>query len=305
MPFWKKKQTLPLRRPQSDIAEQGVVFRRSRTLTGTASSNVSVINESRSQLKSPRLKEHELRKHRRLLVGGFLGLMMLSGGCVWLLDQYIVGITFQSAVSTVTPLDSSRYQKAVNDYLDSRPLERFRFILKPEALNDYLQTKVPEVQEVMVTGASGLVATDAVVTLRQPVAVWQVNTTKYYVDASGVTYQKNYYSEPQVSVNDQSGVTPQSTELIASSRLLRFLGQLVSGVNASSVGTVTSVTIPAGTLRELDIILTTHPYRIKTHMDREAVGQVADIVSAVTYMDSRQIVPEYIDVRVEGKAFYR
>lgn len=79
MTFPFRKSPNPIRQPKTDIAEQGFAFRRSRTLTGTASSNVHTVNESNSQLKSHRLKEHELKKHRRILGIGLLGLVALSG----------------------------------------------------------------------------------------------------------------------------------------------------------------------------------------------------------------------------------
>lgn len=302
----KKAQDPPRRHPKTDIADQGIAFRRSRTLTGTASSNVSSANEPRSQLKSLRLKEHELKKHRRLLIVGLMGLILLSGLCVWLLDQYIVTIdTITTNQTLVRPLAINSYRAVIEEYLDSRPAERFHFLLNKTRFNDYIKIKVPEVSSIELTNGKGLVATNAVVTLRSAVAVWQVKDVKYYVDASGMTYQNNYFTTPVVSVKDESGITPETTALVASTRLLRFLGQTVSGLNAAGLGTVTSVTIPGGTLRELDIAFNNRPYRIKTQMDRDAVGQVADAVAALRYLDSKKITPEYVDVRVSGKAFYR
>ncbi|MBC7746936.1 hypothetical protein H7Y40_03060 [Pedobacter sp.] len=306
MPFYSRKSKPPLRQPKSDIADQAVAFRRSRTITGTSSSNIRSANEPKSQLKSPRLKEHELKHHRRLLSLGIIGLAGLSGLCVWLLDQYIVTIDTMTSTHTLArPLVVNDYQSAIRDYLNARPAERFRFMLNTDRLNTYVKENNAEVSNIEISGGTGLVAANATVSLRAAVAVWQVNSVKYYVDASGEIYQKNYYQEPVVSVKDESGVTPKTTELIASTRLLRFLGQTVSGLNAAGIGTVTSVTIPGGTLRQLDIALDTRPYRIKTHMDRDAVGQVADAVAALRYLDSKQIIPEYVDVRVSGKAFYR
>lgn len=305
MSFWNKKDSPPLRSPKTDLANQGMVFRRSRTLTGAASSHVEAATEQKSLLKSPRLKEQELKRHRRLLLSGLMGAVMLIGACLWLLDQYIVSVDIASSKPLLKPLATSDYQAVIKQYLDARPAERFRFMLNKERLGQYVMEQRHEVSGIKIQGGAGLVATDLILTIREPVAVWQINDTKYYVDATGETYQVNYFAEPLVSVKDESGITPDSTELIASSRLLRFLGQTVSGLNASGVGKVVTVTIPAGTLRQLDITLDTRPYRIKTHMDRDAVGQVYDAVSALRYIDSKGIKPEYVDVRVEGKAFYR
>ena len=306
MLFRSIKNKEVLRRPKMDIEEQGIAFRRSRTLTGTASSNVSSVNESKSQLKSPRLKEHELKKHRRILIVGLFGLVTLSIACVWLLDQYIVSVnSITSSQKLARPLASNDYRFVIQKYLDSHPVERFHFLLHDVQLNEYVRQQRSEVESVHIVNAKGLVTNNAVVTLRRAVAVWQVKEVKYYVDASGETFQNNYFAEPVVSVKDESGIKPDTNQLVASTRLLRFLGQTVAGLNAAGLGAVTSVTIPGGTLRELDVALTSRPYRIKTHMDRDAAGQVSDIIAALKYLDGKKITPEYVDVRISGKAFYR
>lgn len=306
MAFQSRKNKPPVRSPKGQVEEQSLAFRRSRTLTGSASSQVSSASESRSQLKSPRLKEHELKKHRKLLFGGFLGTLLLSGGCVWLLDQYVVSIdNLTNSQASSASYQPREYVTTIDKYLSARPLERFRFYLKPELLQQYISAQHPEVSSIQLSGSDGLVSTKGVIEFRQPIAVWQVGSTKYYVDQSGETFKKNHFADPAVSVRDESGIDVQTSQLVASSRLLRFLGQTVAGLNESGIGRVSQVTIPGGTLRQLDIKLDNHPYRIKTHMDREPVGQVADIVSTIKYLDSKSVAPEYVDNRVSGKAYYR
>lgn len=307
MKLGSRRSKLSIRNPKSDVQDQSLAFRRSRTLTGSASSTVVSVIEPRSQLKSPRLKEHELRKHRRLLFTAFCGMILLSASCFWLLDQYVGSVTDISsskAVPTSSYADGT-YVESVDDYFESRPLERFMFALQTERLNNFMSMKHPEISSVELTESKGLVDASVNIEFRKPVAVWQVAGTKYYVDQGGETFLNSVYGEPAVTVRDESGINVQSSQLVASSRLLRFLGQTVGGINASGIGTVTQVTIPGGTLRQLDVTLDSRPYRLKTHMDREPTGQVADIVATVKYLDSQNITPEYVDTRVSGKAFYR
>lgn len=296
-----KKQPQPLRRPQHSTDD--ISFRRSRTLTGSASSDVSSVVESRTQLKSPRLKEHELKKHRNLLLGGLMGVVCLIGAGLWLLDQYVVDVSL--ATNASRQIDTAQYQRSINDYLNSHPLERFRFSMDQQKLAAYVQQNHSEVASLSITGAPGLVSSNGQVILRKPVAVWQVGNDKNYVDNTGEVFRTNAFSEPGVSITDNSGVAVDDVQLIASARLLRFIGQVVGGINASEIGPVTQVTIPAGTLRQLDVVLQGKGYPIKTHMDREPSGQVADVVAAVRYLASKDIVPQYVDTRVSGRAFYR
>lgn len=301
-----RRRTSPVRVAHPRPEEQEVVFRRSRTLTGSLSPQVSSSNESRAQLKTPRLKANELKKHRRLVVSGLVGTMLVIAGCVWLLDQYIVvPQTLTATRPIVTPVSSDDYASVVAEYLRTHPAERLLFLLNQQRLQAYVQEKRPEVAGVRIENASGVVAQTMNVTFRAPVAVWRVGDERLYVDASGVAYTRNLFGEPTVSVSDESGIDPARQRAIASTSLLRFIGQVVAGVESSAAGTVTQVTIPAGTLRELDLTLKDRPYRIKTNVDREAGEQVADIASIVRYLDERGIVPTYVDARVAGKAFYR
>lgn len=303
----QKSSAVVRRSPPPAGNDQAYAFRRSRTLTGSSSSQVVGAGEARAQLKSPRIKHHELRLRRRWLTAWLAGTLVAAAGCIWLLDQYIYKIDM---ISTTPPLlrkvDVKPYREAADYYFSSRPFERFRFALRRDQFASVLRSRLPEVSTVAVSGAKGLASTELTVALRRPVAVWQSDGNRVYVDQEGQTFKNNYYAEPSVVIEDQSGLSLDGkTQLVASSRLLRFAGKLVSGVDAAGIGSVQKVVIPLGALRQLDISLSGKPYRIKTQMDREPVGQVADIVSAVRYFDSHGVRPEYIDVRVEGKAFYR
>lgn len=301
-----RRQKPPVRQSRLRADEETVVFRRSRTLTGSVSSQVTSTNESRAQLKTPRLKANELKKHRRLLGSGFALVLIGIAGCLWLLDQYVVAAqTVTTPQMLARDFTSSQYSAVIDDYLSAHPAERFLFLLDQERLNQFVKEKKPEVLSVRLDNARGLVATTASIAFRTPVAMWQVNDTRLYVDAGGEAFPVNYFAEPTVAVADESGIDPAEQRAIAPVSLLRFIGQIVSGLNQSDIGAVGQVTIPAGALRQLDVTLAGRTYRIKTHIDREASEQVADIVAAVRYLDQRNITPVYLDARVKGKAFYR
>jgi len=68
----RRRQEQPVRQPRMDADEQSYAFRRSRTITGSTTDNVRAAGENRAQLKSPRLHEHSLRKHRRKLLAYLL-----------------------------------------------------------------------------------------------------------------------------------------------------------------------------------------------------------------------------------------
>ena len=304
MGLFRKKQPTPIRSPRITDQNESVTFRRSRTLTGSSSEQVRTAGESRAQLRSPRLKEHELRSHRRRLGAYLFGVLILIGGLMVLLSQFIGVVTpaFSSQQPLIKEPDNQKYVQLINQYFNSRPLERLRFALNRDALAGYLEDKAPEVASVEFEN-TGLAVASASIRFRVPVVAWQIQAQKYYVDGDGQSFTVNYYSEPAVTVKDDSGIDP-SAGAIVSDRFLQFMGRVIALTNASGLR-VTGATIPRNTSREIDFNLEGRGYFIKTQLGRDAASQATDLVNAVKYIDSKGIKPSYIDTRVPGKAAYR
>lgn len=275
-------------------------FRRSRTLTGSISSHVAAAVENVSQLKSPRLEEHELRGHRRKLTV-LLGITLTAMvGLVWLIDSTIVFIH----TNTDTPADG-RHLELVNEYLQQHPLERFSFALNQDQLVRAVKAKAPEVATVTINSDGMYARYELTVTERTPIAQWKLGQEVYLVDAEGVAYQDgNVSTVGLLQVKDESGL-PLASQKVASQRTMQFIGRVVAQLQAQGAGTVVEVILPVGMLKQIDVVLESRPYRIKLHTDRTPEGQAADILATLRFLDGRQITPAYIDARVEGKAFYR
>lgn len=283
-------------------------FRRSRTLTGTTSSAVKSSNEKQAQLKSPRIKAQELRQHRRRLSLILVGFLVMSGIIYWLLTQFTANIslvTFSPQVNSAP--QQQRYIEVIQQYLRERPMERFNFAQNTENLTKYVQSELPEVEAIKNTSNMSLGEGSFAVVLRQPVVAWKVGERQYFVDDEGVSFEHNYYNAPDVTVSDQSGIMPDENHtVVASNRFLGFLGRVVSLANNVNIGNVENVTIPAGVgSRSIEIRLAGREYPIRMHIDREPADQVEDMKRSIQYLEGNGVVPKYIDVRVEGKAFYR
>ena len=68
---------------------------------------------------------------------------------------------------------------------------------------------------------------------------------------------------------------------------------------------VQTVTIPNGAIRQIDIQIENLSYRFKLSIDRSAGNQAEDIARIVPYLKAQKSTPQYVDVRVPGKAFYQ
>jgi hypothetical protein len=162
---------------------------------------------------------------------------------------------------------------------------------------------LPEVSQVKLTSTDHVVGSNFTLTFRKPVAGWQINDKQYYVDEAGVVCQNNYYDTPSVQIVDQSGGSPQQGSIVASTRLLGFVGKVVAYAGQGSF-TVTQAILPAGTTRELEIQLKDVQPLIKLSIDRGAGEQVEDMTRSINYLKSVGKSAQYIDVRVAGRAVY-
>lgn len=308
--FSKKQPDIPLRRqPRSDTSERATSasldqrynFRRNRTLTGSASSQVSTVGEAHAQLKSDRVRAHDLLRQRRhiglILSGVILGCLVLYG----LVSQFTAHVEVHTADLSVH-LDPS-YDTAIEQYLKQQPIERFRFMLNLAHLNSYVQSVAPEVASVALDGSAGLGKARFTLSMRQPIAGWSMNGHQEYVDGDGISFTRNYFATPAVQIVDDSGVQVAAGQAIASNQFLSFVGRVV-GQAAKSHLQVAQVIIPQGTTRQVELRLDGISYPIKLSVDRPAGEQVEDMSRAVTWLTSHGQSPQYLDVRTSGRAFY-
>lgn len=288
------------------MAGQGAdyTFRRSRTLTGTTSPKVNPSAEGRSQLKTPRLKEHELRQQRARVGRLLLFIALCIAVLTFLLMNFIGDFRFSYPQQTSATPQSQSYQRSLHEYFIERPFERFGFALDPKQLEGFMREKHAEIIGLSVEREWYGGNVQFLVYFRTPILMWQVGAQKFYVDDQGIAFQYDHFGTALVSVTDQSGIAPDSGNSVASQRFLKFLGKMVGAVNAGGKGRVVGVIIPAST-REIDLRLEGRDYPIKTHIDREPLQQAEDIINALNYFDGKKSKPEYIDVRVAGKAFYK
>jgi hypothetical protein len=306
--FKRKKKQEPVRNPSLMEGQNDYAFRRSRTLTGTASSEVSAAAEGRSShLKSPRMRLHQLRRHRQGLFAGILVTLACILGLGWLISQYVrdpaSNIRYAQPVITEAT-DTQTYARAIEGYFAKRPVDRFAFRLDHARLMAFMQSEHPEIKNIEIT-ADPDGNQDVAITFREPILSWNTGDSLLFIDQDGVAFGKNYFDNPAVSVEDKTGVEFTESEVVVSDRFMTFLGRMVGYINQGKVGKVSKVIIPADTLRQIDVQLKGKRYPIKTHIDRDPYTQAQDVINTVRYLDKEGKNPRYVDVRVEGRAYYR
>ncbi len=292
-----------VRAPLPDL-DARYTFRRNRTLTGSLSSNVSSVNEHNAELKSDRVHTHHLRHYRRRVSAALVVVVIVAIGMAYLLYQSILGAT----IFTVAPrsIDTALYANAIHDYLLKYPLERFRFSLNTNSLTRYLQANgYPEIESIDPTvTAAGFGKAGVHVTFRTPAVVWRTGGAIMFVDANGNAFSRNYHQEPNVQVVDQTGIPAQGNQVLASNSFLGFIGKVIGRMKENNY-TVTHITLPASTTRQVQVTVQGASYPIKFSIDRPAGEQAEDAARAIRYLASNGINAQYLDVRVSGRAFYQ
>lgn len=297
-PVPRRRQVTERESTTSSGSSSGSQFRRNQTLSGYR-------RDDQQPEASSRQKAHHLALQRRRLGGIFvlvLGAAVLLGLLLWQLVAQVEVTTSSKQLST--SFDTKPYNDAIEGYLALNPAQRLRFTLDQTALSEYVSAILPEVESVRLASTPGIARADFMITFRTPVAGWQINSQQYYVDASGAVFKKNYYQSPSVQIVDESGVKPEQGSTVVGTRLLGFLGKVVSQAGERGY-TVTKAVLPQNTTRELDVTIDGIATRVKLAIDRGAGEQVEDMARALNYLKSRNMSPQYLDVRVSGRAAYK
>ena len=289
--------------PQPSLDEQSALFRRNRTLTGSMSSRIGSAGEQQGNLKSARVQAHELADQRRQIAGVLfvvVAAVSLLAVLVWQFTAHVV-IATPGVGSTV---ETAKYDKAIQEYYGQNPFERLRFAVNQQRLTDFVRATAPEVKNVTIAGGAGFATSKVSIAMREPIAGWKMDRTQYYVDGQGVSFITNYFDSPAVQIVDQSGVRLEAGTAIASNRFLGYVGRTVATAAKNGL-IVEQVIIPLGTTRQIDLRIKGVNSTVKLLIDRPVGQQVEDLVHALAYFKAKGQQPEYIDVRVSNKAYYK
>lgn len=314
MKLFKKKQQQPVRRSSAFIRESSVSsgeldqqysFRRNRTLTGSLASHVGSANESGSELKSSRVHAHELRRHRRKLFWLFVASAVVVAGLGYGIYNSIA-LPVVTADESIPASEKRQYEDGIQSYLGQHFFERSRLTLNTDRLTAYLQDiGNPEIEAVSSDMQfAGLGMSRLHLSFRQPVVSWRAGDTLLYVDAEGNAFERNYFAAPSVQVVDQTGIQAQNNRVLASNRFVGFIGRSIGQMKFQGY-TPTRVTLPADTTHQIRISLQKVAYPVTFSVDRPAGEQAEDAARAIRYLERKRIRPDYLDVRVSGKAFYK
>lgn len=285
----RRKPAISVRRRGSSLARNPTRFQRGSVVTsgvGRESARAELQALSRSRAKTARL-------------------LLFSLGMV-IAMVVIVTQTIYSPVVVVSGANGvgvDKYTTILADYFKANPVERIKMALNISSINSYIATLAPEIAGIE-SIATGFRRSEIRLTARRPVVMWESSGKKYYVDALGVPFMVNYFADPDVVVDDRSGVSLSSVDRVVNDSFISFIGQAVAVANQANL-VVKKIVIPPLTTRQIEIYVNDLQFPIKMTTSASVVKQVNDANRSIKYLQERGISPSYLDVRVERKTYYK
>lgn len=121
---------------------------------------------------------------------------------------------------------------------------------------------------------------------------------KQLVDGAEATIK----DEPAYQI--QAEIVDEDNTGQISSRVKAYIAQLEQDFQELGYK-VKRVTLPTGTSRELYVDLEGVEMYFKVTIDRDAAVTAEDAERMIRYLAERDIHPTYVDVRIDGKAYYK
>ena len=258
---------------------------------------------SRHQKEHSERSENQKLVIRRRKLGAFFVVLAIFISLISIfLFQFISKVSVVSNESKSQNL--SKYEKSVEEYLNINPSERILSNLNKNALLESLQKDYPEVLSISDIKFNGLTSYKIYLDFRKPVASWLVDGKEFFVDSEGVSFNINNFEKPSLNIIDDSGAIVSNGKNVASSSFFSFIGKLVSAANKQGLE-ISKIRIPPLSLRQVEVSAKGVSYFARMSTVDSAEGQIINFKKAIEYFRTHKISPNYIDLRIEGKGYYK
>ncbi len=211
-----------------------------------------------------------------------------------------IGLLHQTAI----------YQQAASQLLGSSVWNRNKLTVNISQINRAMLDRFPELSHVSVTLPLLSQRPIVYVQTARPALILVTRDGSFVISDSGKALLSTSSLAPDTDlrvplITDQSGLTVSLNHQALSSDDMRFVQTLIGQLSARHFS-VSSMLLPNAT-SELDVRLAGQPYAVKFNLQSgEARQQVGTFLATQAKLQSQNIIPaQYIDVRVEGRAYYQ
>lgn len=110
--------------------------------------------------------------------------------------------------------------------------------------------------------------------------------------------------EPETEYVLQAQIVDEDNRGQVSTRIKNYIIQLEQDFKDLGY-TITQVTLPTGTSRELYVDLANEEVYFKVNTDRDSAVTAEDADRVLRYLKENDLHPQYADIRVAGRAYYK
>lgn len=240
--------------------------------------------------------------------------LVAVAGCV----GYCLGLTTNAKVNfagispTESPLtlrSKEAYQEGAESILNQSLLNRTKFTINTGHFEEAFREQFPEVADVAIT--LPLISRRPVVTVAtaQPALILIVQNQAYVLDRRGMVLMKAE-DLPEATrqtlpvIQDNSDVTVEVGKGALPAEDISFITTVLEQLRAKDIS-VQSITLPTRA-HQVDMRLNGQPYYAKFSVDSDAREAAGTFLATKAKLEREKIIPtEYIDVRVDGRAYYK
>jgi hypothetical protein len=241
-----------------------------------------------------------------------LGILLLVG-----LASLVSALTLSSDVKLqqIGPANRSSlfhnqaaYQATAAELLNSSLLNHNKITIDSAKLSRELLARYPELASATLTLPLLSHRPIVYISYTQPALILHNGTGSFVLDTSGKVLAPTS-SEAVVlglpTVSDQSGFKLALNSQVLSSSDVSFIQTVVAGLQAKHVA-ITDMTLPTAA-NELDVAIGGKPYFVKFNLHAASAAlQVGSFLAVQQRLTGENVTPaHYIDVRVDGRAYYQ
>lgn len=296
--FRKKPKNQFRRSPSSSQPANAFSYYSSRSRTDTPVGR---------QQEQPKREKTAWWRHIPSLIA-FLALIVCVG-YVLTLDTNPKVRLFQDTDNRFLLHDLSAYQKSARELMNSSVFNHTKLTVNTSSLEDKFKTRFPELTEVSITIPLSSRRPIFEILVSKPSLVVVTRNGAFVINENGQAVVKlsdvpNRANITAPSVTDESGLSVEVSKGALPTKTTGFITELVEQLKAKKVS-IASMTLPA-IANELHVRISGQAYFVKFDLEGRAREQVGTFLATKQKLETEKITPsEYIDVRVDERAYYK
>lgn len=206
--------------------------------------------------------------------------------------------------------NTSAYKNTADELLSESIMSKSKATIDGKKISAQLKAKYPELTTV--TLGVPLLSRHPVlyIEISQPALVLSASTGSFIVGTSGTILASSTQIASSVRdalpvVSDQSGLPLDLHTRVLASDDVGFMQIVAAQLKAKSYD-VSGMTLPKAT-GELDVQIRNQPYFIKFNLQAKTPKeQVGTYMATISQLQKQKVTPaQYVDVRVDGRAYYK